>query len=347
MSGEASLEYTIRFDANGGYVNQSSAATKDGKLESLPVPTRSGYDFVGWYTAPVGGTQVTINTVFTQSATIYAHWEKQGSGNLGNSGENSEPTYSVSLPGKVKGGQVTANKRYAEEGETFRIIVTADQGYELGSLTVTDSKGRELKLEYEGGGEYSFQMPAGRVTIIVSFRETGAEPDPLPFTDVAENAWYTDAVRYVYENGVMSGTSAATFHPNGTISRQQVWMILARITGENPANMTEAKSWAVANGISDGTNPGGAVTRQQLATLLYRYAVQSGYDVSVGESTNILSYTDAFGVAEYAIPAMQWAVGAGIITGTGDGSTLAPQGQAIRAQAAVMLMRFCEKYVNW
>lgn len=138
----------------------------------------------------------------------------------------------------------------------------------------------------------------------------------------------------------MSGTSATAFNPGGTVSRQQVWMILARMAGENPANMAEAKAWAVANGISDGTNPGGAVTRQQLAALLYRYAVLSGYDVSVGESTNILSYTDASSVAEYAIPAMQWACGAGILNGTGDGSTLSPQGSATRAQLAVMLYRW-------
>ena len=117
-------------------------------------------------------------------------------------------------------------------------------------------------------------------------------------------------------------------------------MILARMAGADPADMAAAKAWAVASGISDGTNPGSAVTRQQLAALLYRYAVLSGCDVSVGEDTNILSYTDAFDVAEYAVPAMQWACGAGIINGTGDGSTLSPQGTATRAQLAVMLCRY-------
>ena len=138
----------------------------------------------------------------------------------------------------------------------------------------------------------------------------------------------------------MSGTSATTFSPDGTVSRQQVWMILARMAGDSPTDMAAAKAWAVANGISDGTDPGGAVTRQQLAALLYRYAVLFGYDVSVGESTNILSYADAFDVAEYAVPAMQWACGAGILNGTGDGSTLSPLGTATRAQLAVMLYRW-------
>lgn len=129
-------------------------------------------------------------------------------------------------------------------------------------------------------------------------------------------------------------------YAGGVVTRQQVWMILARMSGAEPADMAAAKAWAVANGISDGSNPGSPVTRQQLATLLYRYAALFGYDVSVGESTNILSYADVGQLSEYAIPAMQWACGKGIIRGTGDGSTLTPQGTATRAQLAVMLYRF-------
>ena len=165
-------------------------------------------------------------------------------------------------------------------------------------------------------------------------------PVELPFTDVPEGYWAYSEIAWAYESGYMSGTSAVSFAPGGTVSRQQVWMILARMAGENPADMVAAKAWAVANGISDGTNPGGAVTRQQLAALLYRYAAQSGYDVSVGEDTNILSYADASDVAEYAVPAMQWACGAGIIRGTGDGSTLTPQGASTRAQLTVMFYRW-------
>lgn len=251
--------------------------------------------------------------------------------------DDGDPSYSVTLPAKVTGGTVTAKKSYAEEGETFRFTVIPHEGYELDSLTVTDRAGKELELTNEGGGEYSFKMPARRVEITVSFREIGPA---LPFDDVGENYWAYNEISWAYENGYMSGTAATTFNPGGTVSRQQVWMILARMAGEDPADMAAAKAWAVANGISDGTNPGGAVTRQQLAALLYRYAALFGYDVSVGENTNILSYTDVAQVSEYAIPAMQWACGAGIIAGTGDGSTLSPQGTATRAQLAVMLYRW-------
>ena len=114
----------------------------------------------------------------------------------------------------------------------------------------------------------------------------------------------------------------------------------------------EAIRWAASEGVAGGYGggqfgPGDPVTREQFAVMLHSYAQNQGYDVSIGENTNILSYTDVADLSEYAIPAMQWAVGAGIINGTGDGSTLTPQGQATRAQAAVMLMQFCEAYMTW
>ena len=329
-------EFTVNFVPNGGEVTPSSAVTTDGKLASLPTPTRIGYDFAGWYTEPVGGQRVTVNKVFSGNTTIYAHWEKQDSGNSGSINDDSDPTYSITLPGKITGGEITMNKRYAEEGEIFRFTAIPDKGYELNALIVTDSRGRELDLRYEGDSEYSFKMPAGQVEIKASFRQIAVE---LPFIDTSEDYWAHDEIAWVYENGYMNGTSASSFHPGGTVSRQQVWMILARMAGYYPEDMAAARAWAMANGISDGTNPGGAVTRQQLAALLYRFAVQNGYDVSVGESTNILSYTDAGQVSEYAISAMQWACGAGIITGT-SADTLSPHGSASRAQLAVMLYRW-------
>ena len=329
-------EFTVNFDANGGDVTPSSAVTTGGKLTSLPTPIRSGYDFAGWYTEPVGGQRVTVNKVFSGNTTIYAHWEKQDSGNSGSINDDSDPTYSITLPGKITGGEITMNKRYAEEGEIFRFTAIPDKGYELNALIVTDSRGRELDLRYEGDSEYSFKMPAGQVEIKASFRQIAVE---LPFIDTSEDYWAHDEIAWVYENGYMNGTSASSFHPGGTVSRQQVWMILARMAGYYPEDMAAARAWAMANGISDGTNPGGAVTRQQLAALLYRFAVQNGYDASVGESTNILSYTDAGQVSEYAISAMQWACGAGIITGT-SADTLSPHGSATRAQLAVMLYRW-------
>lgn len=136
----------------------------------------------------------------------------------------------------------------------------------------------------------------------------------------------------------MSGTSAVSFNPGGTVSRQQVWMILARMAGADPADMTAAKVWAVESSISDGTNPGGAVTRQQLAVLLYRYAVQNGM-AAVTTQELLSSFPDTATVADYAVQALNWAVGRGIISGTTQG-TLNPAGTATRAQLAVMLYRW-------
>ena len=311
-------------------------------------------------TLPAGG----ILQVGTYTVTAYS--PSQGrtvSGQITVIGDSSStPTYSVILPGRVEGGTVTVKKSYAVEGETFRFTVTPDEGWELDTLSVTDNRGTELDVKYEGDSVYSFKMPARRVEIQVSFREI--PPESLPFTDIADNAWYADAVRYVYENGLMAGTGAQTFSPDATTSRSMIATILWRMAGGPVVNYamdfadvpqdqwySEAIRWAVSEGIASGYgNTFGThdpITREQLAVMLYQFAQARGYDVSVGENTNILSYTDMSDVAEYAIPAMQWACGAGIISGTGDGSTLTPQGQATRAQAAVMLTRFCEEYVTW
>lgn len=178
-----------------------------------------------------------------------------------------------------------------------------------------------------------------------------------------ENVWYTDAVRDVYEHGLMAGTSDTTFSPDATTSRSMNATILWRMAGSPVMNYamdfadvpqgqwySEAIRWAAAEGIVGGYGNGAfgtddPITREQLAVMLYRFAQQQGYDVSLGEDTNILSYTDVADLSEYAISAMQWACGAGIITGTGDGSTLTPHGEATRAQVAVMLQKFCEGYV--
>lgn len=186
----------------------------------------------------------------------------------------------------------------------------------------------------------------------------------LPFTDLAAGAWYEDAVAYVYRHDLMSGFSEDTFGPNADLSRAQLCQILYNMEGRpavtgsgsfsdlaDGAWYTDAVTWAASQGIVDGYGgglfgPDDNITREQLASILYRYAQARGDDVSVGEDTNILSYSDAADVAEYAVSAMQWACGAGVITGISE-SALAPRGEATRAQTAAMLMRFCEQYVEW
>lgn len=352
--------YSISADvapAGAGSVSGGGSYT-EGTSVTLTATNNPGYRFVGWVES---GTTVSTNPNYTfvanSNRSLTAQFDRISSG-----GGDSDPTYSITLPSRVTGGELKLSRRYAEKGETVTITAIPDEGYELDTLTVTDSKGNEIDLTHKGGNEYTFKMPAGRVEIEVSFREIAVE---LPFTDVPEGAWYADAAAYVYEHGLMAGTSATTFAPDATTSRSMIATILWRMAGSPVVNYamnytdvaqgqwcSEAIRWAASEGIVGGYGNGlfgtnDPITREQFAAMLYRFAQEQGYDVSIGENTNILSYTDVADLSEYAISAMQWAVGAGIINGTGDGSTLSPHGQATRAQAAVMLMRFCEEYVTW
>ena len=190
----------------------------------------------------------------------------------------------------------------------------------------------------QNGGKYTFVMPAKAVTVKATF--AAGTSSRKSFTDVPADHWACSPISWAAANGYMNGVSATVFQPNGTVTRQQLWMILARLSGASPANMTEARTWAVANGISDGSNPSGAVTRQQLVAILYRYAQLMSYKTSGG--TELTGYPDNTSVAGYAKDAMSWSVGNGIVAGTTDGK-LNPTGTATRAQFAVILMRFTSK----
>ena len=168
------------------------------------------------------------------------------------------------------------------------------------------------------------------------------EPDEpsaaLPFTDVAASAWYYDAVSYVYANGLMDGVSALSFNPDGAMTRAMVWAILARIDGETVTGAdwaAEAREWAVAEDVSDGTDPDGYVTREQLVTMLYRYAGEPA------ASGSLSGWADAARVSDWAEGAMVWAVGEGVITGA-SATELNPAGSATRAECAAILMRYVE-----
>lgn len=162
------------------------------------------------------------------------------------------------------------------------------------------------------------------------------------FTDVPAGSWYEEAVNYVHEKGLMNGTSANAFSPNANTTRGMIVTILARVEGVNTNGTpwyAAGQKWAMDNGISDGTNMPGVITREQLATILYRYAKQKGYDVS--KSAALTAFSDADKVSGYAAEAMQWAVAEGLLQGSN--GKLNPQGSATRAQVATILMRFMEK----
>ena len=209
---------------------------------------------------------------------------------------------------------------------------------------------------YAAGSKYTVTADTTFTAVWVRHPDTPYVPEPeepeepevpaFPFYDVPTSAWYYTAVKYVYENKLMDGVDTYVFAPNDTLTRAMVWTIIARMSGVDTTGganwYAKAQEWVVVNGISDGENPTAAITRQELVTMLYRYAQIKGYDVSVGESTNILSYVDAASISEYAMSAFQWACGSGLTEGDENGA-LTPLATATRAQAAAMIMRFLSK----
>ena len=252
------------------------------------------------------------------------------------SDSSSSTTYSPTLD-VSDGGTIKVSPRTPEAGDKVTITPDPDSGYEVGEVTVTDRSGDAVRVTANRDGTYTFTQPRGRVTIEVTFVRAG---ESAFFDDVPASFWAYDEIAWAYDNGYVNGTSATTFSPNSSITRQQVWMILARLSGGNPASMAAAREWAMANNISDGTNPGNAVTRQQLVALLYRYAQMMGYDNGAREA--LTDFPDAGTVSGYAQEPMQWSVANGIVAGTSAG-TLNPAGTATRAQFAVILYRFWDQ----
>ena len=260
-------------------------------------------------------------------------------GGSSHSGSSSTPTYAVTVD-SGRHGTVTVSPKSARKGAAVTITVKPDDGYELDGLTVTDASGKAVKVTEGKNGKFTFTMPASKVEVDATFTAIKEETPAQRFNDVPNGYWAEDAIAWAAENGCINGNTAATFNPEGTVTRQQLWMILARLSGYQPADFTEARAWAVDNSISDGANPGGAVSRQQLVAILYRYAVRMGYDAS--GAADLTAYPDHASVAAYAADAMAWSVANGIVGGTAQG-TLAPTGTATRAQFAVILMRFADK----
>lgn len=231
-------------------------------------------------------------------------------------------------------GSVTASSDWAVVGSEVTLTVTPDEGWRLGSLSAVDSSGAQLALRSLGGGKYAFTMPGGKVTVSAVF----VRGEGLGFTDVAPGAWYYDAVAYVSENGLMNGVDTGIFDPDGSLTRAMVWTILARIEGADTEGgetwYAKARDWAMEAGISDGTDAMGAITREQLVTMLWRSRGEPGVDF-------LLTARDADRISSWAYEAMRWAVSEGIIEGDENGF-ISPAATATRAQAAAIIMRFIE-----
>ena len=260
------------------------------------------------------------------------------------------PTWDV-IVADSDNGSVEVFPEAAKPSTTITITATPDRGYAVADVTVTDENGSDLTVTAGSRNQYSFRMPNCEVTVEVTFQAAsgGAAGSDLtitapagwvnPYTDVAVTAWYYDAVGYVSANGLMGGTSATTFAPEGSMNRSMVWTVIARLAGQtiSGANWAEdARTWAVAQGVSDGTNPGGSVTREELVTMLYRYAGSPA--MNVPELALIGSYPDSVSVSDWAQNAFAWALSQGIIDGR-DGKLAAGE-SVTRAEAATILARF-------
>lgn len=327
---------------NGASHDLTFTATK-----SVKVKNETGADV----TVKFNGTDKKFGDGETETFT----YTKPSSGGSSGGSSSGKTTYKVTTSA-VNNGGVNASPSNAEKGATITITLSPDKGYKLDKLTVTDGSGKTVSTVKKSDTVYTFTMPASAVKVGVSYVKATETPSETKFNDVSANDWFASAVDYVTGKGMMNGTADNTFSPKANTTRGMVVTVLYRLENQpstSAASFTDVASgayyanavaWANANGIVSGYGsgkfgPNDKVTREQLAAILYRYAQYKKYDVSGANSLD--GYTDVQSVSSYAVPALQWANAAGVVTGK-SGSKLDPKGNATRAEVAAMLMRFCE-----
>ena len=343
----APTEFTVIFDGNDGTPSVGSMTTANQKLSLLPIASRSKHSFDGWYTEKSGGMKVTTDTVFSANTTVYAHWTYTGGGG---GGYNPPVTY-YTLRFETGGGSdiPSVQGTYNTYIDLTKYVPTWRGHTFIGWYS-------ERSLMNKVSGVYlTKDMTVYALWRVDENPGTGANP----FTDVSEKDWFYGDVMFVYENGLMLGTSKTLFSPHGTATRGMMATILWRMEGR-PAPKgknsftdveagkwyADAITWTAENGIfagygKDKFGPDDPITREQLAAIFYRYADYKGYDLTV--KGNLDKFKDADKITDYAKTAMQWAVGSGLVNGK-SGNLLDPQGTATRAEIAAMLHRFIEKY---
>ena len=343
--------YTLTVDLNGGSGGTTGGTYPAGEGVNINAGSRSNYRFNGW-TSSNGGTFAdasSASTTFTMPAantTITAAWSYIGGGG--------STTDYYRLTFETNGGSEISSIRRAE----YTTIDLTDytptrEGYEFTGWYADENLTEKIT---------SIRLTRN-TTVYAGWEEIKENPSTgfeNPFTDVSESDWFFNDVKFVYQNGLMNGTSATTFSPEGTTSRGMIVTILWRMAGspdmedkiwgypfadvDATAYYGTAVYWARLNGIAGGYDdatfgPNDPITREQMAAILYRYAQYKGYDVSAKADLN--KFTDADEISNYALEALQWANAEGLINGKGDG-VLDPKGQATRAEAAVILTRFNE-----
>ena len=344
----APTEFIVTFDGNGGTPSVGSMTTTDRKLTSLPSASRSGsYSFYGWYTEKSGGTKITTDTVFHANATVYAHWTYTGGGG----GDYNPPVTYYTLRFETGGGSdiPSVQGTYNTYIDLTKYVPTW-----RGHAFIGWYSERSLTNKVSG------VCLTKDMTVYAGWRmDENPGTGVNPFTDISEKDWFYGDVMFVYENGLMLGTSKTLFSPHGTAMRGMMATILWRMEGSPVPKgknsftdvevgkwYADAITWTTENGIFAGYGkdkfcPDDPITREQLAAIFYRYADYKGYDLTV--KGDLDKFKDADKITDYAKTAMQWAVGSGLVKGK-SGNQLDPQGTATRAEIAAMLHRFIEKY---
>ena len=341
--------YTVTFDVNGGSAVDAQKVVSGAQATQPDDPTRSGYTFQGWYSDSGLTTAFDFTAAINADTTIYAKWSRNSSGG-GGGGGSYNPSYTITAE-DTENGSITVSPSRASSGSTVTITVDPDSGYELDELTVLDKNGKEVKLTKKSDSKYTFKMPSGKVTVEATFAEIEAFENP--FTDVAEGAYYYDAVLWAAENGITGGTSATTFSPAVTCTRAQTVTFLWRAAGSpdpegtnmpftdvaSDAYYYDAVLWAVENGITSGTSattfsPNATVTRAQNVTFLWRWAESSAVEA-------VNPFTDV-AADMYYHDAVLWAADEGITAGT-SATTFSPDDPCLRSQIVTFLYRYLVK----
>ena len=331
---------------------ESKVTLNKDSVFKLPSLEREGYTFIGWKDANGNVHQAGKEVNVTEDITFTAVWESNSTGG------GVVTRYDVTLA-DTDNGSITATHKRASKNSTVTITATPDEGYVVDAVTVTEKDGDKVEVTKKDDNKYTFKMPASDVTVKATFKVAPTEPEQpsgLPFTDVAKDAWYFPAVEYVFNNGLMNGTTATTFAPNVNLNRAMMAAVLYNMEGKPACDKsglfsdvadgkwyTDAVNWAASNnivsGMPDGTYaPDQALTREQMASILYRYAEYKGIDVSA--RADLSTFTDGTTVSPWAQDVVQWAVAEKLMSG--NGNELQPKGTASRAQVATVLMNYCE-----
>ncbi len=313
-------EYTVSFDSAGGSAVDEQTVEHGKTVDKPADPTRAGFAFEGWY---VGDREYDFTQPVTSNITLTAKWRE---------------IFTVTLVY----GRGDIETVPVKDGETFTLRAPAKPGYIFMGWKYGDAT-YQAGEKFTVTGDMTFTAVwANMPDITPGTPDTPDEPDALPFTDVHEGQWFYEAVKYVYGAGIMNGMDRYTFQPNGTLTRAMVWTMLARLDGVDTEGgstwYAKAKAWAMDKGVSDGTDPMGNITREQLVTMLYRFAEMNGADMTQG-GMGIREYSDYAEISDWALTAMAWAVNNGIIEG--DAGALKPTSTCTRAEAAAMFMRSC------